>query len=219
MIQMGMRLLREYQGEDDRTVALLNALRPFLKGEPPGQAGPGADLPAGPGDPGPLPRHGRRGAGRCITAISPRMVLIPGWWSRTARRRGPGVWRPIRPPERGSRGRTGPGAPQDPTRGGPGRARRRRPPVRPGSHRLWRPGGPALRGEEPAERPVRRGQGGDQRHPESPPAGGAGQRDILLILIILLLLVEGDNMDLVITLGCCSLLGLADDRKEGRSYG
>ena len=31
MIQMGMRLLREYQGEDDRTVALLNALRPFLK--------------------------------------------------------------------------------------------------------------------------------------------------------------------------------------------
>ena len=33
MIQMGMRLLREYQGEDDRTVALLNALRPFLKPE------------------------------------------------------------------------------------------------------------------------------------------------------------------------------------------
>ena len=31
MVQMGMRLLREYQGEDDRTVALLNALRPFLK--------------------------------------------------------------------------------------------------------------------------------------------------------------------------------------------
>ena len=31
MIQMGMRLLRAYQGEDDRTVALLNALRPFLK--------------------------------------------------------------------------------------------------------------------------------------------------------------------------------------------
>ena len=31
MIQMGMRLLREYPGEDDRTVALLNALRPFLK--------------------------------------------------------------------------------------------------------------------------------------------------------------------------------------------
>lgn len=31
MIQMGMRLLREVQGEDDRTVALLNALRPFLK--------------------------------------------------------------------------------------------------------------------------------------------------------------------------------------------
>lgn len=31
MIQMGMRLLREYQGEDDRTVALLNARAPFLK--------------------------------------------------------------------------------------------------------------------------------------------------------------------------------------------
>ena len=30
MIQMGMRMLREYQGEDDRTVALLNALRPFI---------------------------------------------------------------------------------------------------------------------------------------------------------------------------------------------
>lgn len=43
--------------------------------------------------------------------------------------------------------------------------------------------------------------------------------DILLILIILLLLVEGDNMDLVITLGLLLLLGLADDRKEEKQGG
>ena len=42
---------------------------------------------------------------------------------------------------------------------------------------------------------------------------------ILLILIILLLLVEGDNMDLVITLGLLLLLGLADDRKEEKQGG
>lgn len=33
MIQMGMQLLQEYQGEDDRTMALLSALRPFVKEE------------------------------------------------------------------------------------------------------------------------------------------------------------------------------------------
>ena len=31
MLQMGMRLVREYQGSDDRNAALLAALRPFLK--------------------------------------------------------------------------------------------------------------------------------------------------------------------------------------------
>ena len=31
MLQMGMRLFREYQGKDDRNAALLAALRPFLK--------------------------------------------------------------------------------------------------------------------------------------------------------------------------------------------
>ena len=31
MLQMGMRLVREYQGNDDRNTALLAALRPFLK--------------------------------------------------------------------------------------------------------------------------------------------------------------------------------------------
>ena len=46
------------------------------------------------------------------------MVLIPGWWSRTAQRRGPGVRRPIRPGRSG--GRTGPGAPQDLHPGQPG---------------------------------------------------------------------------------------------------
>lgn len=33
MIQMGMRLIQEYQGSDDRNAALLSALRPFLREE------------------------------------------------------------------------------------------------------------------------------------------------------------------------------------------
>ena len=33
MLQMGMRLFREYQSTDDRNTALLQALRPFLKEE------------------------------------------------------------------------------------------------------------------------------------------------------------------------------------------
>ena len=33
MIQMGMRLLQEYRGTDDRSAALLHALRPFLREE------------------------------------------------------------------------------------------------------------------------------------------------------------------------------------------
>ena len=33
MVRMGLRLLREYQGEDSRSAALLSALRPFLKEE------------------------------------------------------------------------------------------------------------------------------------------------------------------------------------------
>lgn len=38
--------------------------------------------------------------------------------------------------------------------------------------------------------------------------------DILLILIILLLLVEGDNLELVITLGLMLLLSLGDEKKK-----
>lgn len=33
MIQMGMRVLREYQSGDDKKTALLNALRPFVREE------------------------------------------------------------------------------------------------------------------------------------------------------------------------------------------
>lgn len=33
LIQLGMRLVREYQGNDDRNIALLTALRPFLREE------------------------------------------------------------------------------------------------------------------------------------------------------------------------------------------
>lgn len=33
MLQMGMRLIQEYQGSDDRNAALLSALRPFLREE------------------------------------------------------------------------------------------------------------------------------------------------------------------------------------------
>ena len=105
------------------------------------------------------------------------MVLIPGWWSRTARRRGPGVRHPIRPGRSGGAGgERAPGSagpPHGAARGAPEEEAAGLPRV------PWAFGGlgePALRGEEPAERPVRRGQGGDQRHPESPPAGGAGQR-------------------------------------------
>mgnify|MGYP007117716744 CR=1 FL=1 len=144
------------------------------------------------------------------------MVLIPGWWSRTARRRGPGVRRPIRPGRSG--GRTGPGAPQDLHPGQPG--------ARPEEEAAGLPRGPCgglgdlLSGEKS---PLNALFGGDK--------GGINgilkvlrleeldSGDILLILIILLLLVERDNMDLVITLGLLLLLGLADDRKEEKQGG
>lgn len=38
--------------------------------------------------------------------------------------------------------------------------------------------------------------------------------DILLLLIILLLFLEGDNLELVITLGLMLLLGLGENQKE-----
>ncbi len=38
--------------------------------------------------------------------------------------------------------------------------------------------------------------------------------DILLLLIILFVFLEGDNIELVITLGLMLLLGLGDERKE-----
>lgn len=40
--------------------------------------------------------------------------------------------------------------------------------------------------------------------------------DILLFLIVLLLLLEGDNMELVITLGLMLLLGLGEEKKGGQ---
>ena len=33
MLQLGLRLFREYQGKEDRNAALLSALRPFLREE------------------------------------------------------------------------------------------------------------------------------------------------------------------------------------------
>ncbi len=41
--------------------------------------------------------------------------------------------------------------------------------------------------------------------------------DILLLLIILLLFLEGDNTELVITLGLMLLLGLGDTKKEDQT--
>lgn len=46
-------------------------------------------------------------------------------------------------------------------------------------------------------------------HPE-----GVDSGDILLILIILLLLVEGDNLELVITLGLMLVLSLGEAKKD-----
>lgn len=43
---------------------------------------------------------------------------------------------------------------------------------------------------------------------------GLDSGDILLILIILLLLVEGDNLELVITLGLMLILSLGDTKKD-----
>lgn len=40
--------------------------------------------------------------------------------------------------------------------------------------------------------------------------------DILLLLIILFVFLEGDNIELVITLGLMLLLGLGDERKENQ---
>ena len=40
--------------------------------------------------------------------------------------------------------------------------------------------------------------------------------DILLVLIILFLYLEGDNLELVITLGLMLLLGLGDDKPEDK---
>ena len=40
--------------------------------------------------------------------------------------------------------------------------------------------------------------------------------DILLLLIILFVFLEGDNTELVITLGLMLLLGLGDERKENQ---
>lgn len=151
-----------------------------------------------------------------------RYIPQNGTYTRVVEQDGPeeGARRPAPHPPGPERGENGPGLRRTSTRGSPGRARRRRPPACPGSHGLWRPGGPALRGEEPAERPVRAGtRGGSTAFLKVLRLEELDSGDILLILIILLLLVEGGNMDLVITLGLLLLLGLADDRKEEKQGG
>lgn len=44
--------------------------------------------------------------------------------------------------------------------------------------------------------------------------GGLDTGDILLLLIILFLLTEGDDLDIVITLGLLFFMGLGDDKTE-----
>ena len=146
MIQMGMRLLREYQGGGRPNGGSAQRPAPLPEGEPPGQAGPGgADLPAGPGDPGPLPRHGEKGGG----AMYNRYIPQNGTYTRVVEQDGPEEGAGVAPhppgPERGEPGRTGPGAPQDLHRGSRGAPEEEAAGL-PGSHGLWRPGGPALRG-------------------------------------------------------------------------
>ena len=46
---------------------------------------------------------------------------------------------------------------------------------------------------------------------------GLDSGDILLLLIILLVFLEGDNIELVITLGLMLLLGLGDDGKKDQN--
>lgn len=153
-----------------------------------------------------------------------RYIPQNGTYTRVVEQDGPeegaGVRHPIRPGRSGgSRGERAPGLRRTSTRGSRGA-----------------PGGG---GRRPAPGPMGFGGLGDLLSGEKSPLnalfggdkGGINgilkvlrleeldSGDILLILIILLLLVEGDNMDLVITLGLLLLLGLADDRKEEKQGG
>ena len=190
MIQMGMRLLREYQGEDDRTVALLNALRPFLKESRLAKLDRAVQISR-------LARVIRvlfRGMGEGGGAMYNRYIPQNGTYTRVVEQdgpeEGPGVRRPIRPGREG--GERAPGLRRTSTRGSPGRARREEAaglPRVPWALAAW---GTCSQGEKS---PLNALFGGDK--------GGINgilkvlrleeldSGDILLILIILLLLVEG----------------------------
>ena len=151
-----------------------------------------------------------------------RYIPQNGTYTRVVEQDGPeeGARRPAPHPPGPERGENGPrgsaGPPPGAARGAPGGGGRRPAPGPMGFGGL----GDLLSGEKS---PLNALFGGDK--------GGSNgilnvlrqeeldSGEILLILIILLLLVEGDNMDLVITLGLLLLLGLADDRKEEKQGG
>ena len=68
LLQMGMRLWQEYQGGDERTTDLLQALRPFLRKERQARLGPGGaagqTVPCDPG--GPSRSWGEKGEDRHV---------------------------------------------------------------------------------------------------------------------------------------------------------
>lgn len=79
MVQLGMRLMREYQQDDGQNTALLQALRPYLREERRGAAGQGGpdrqNVPLAPGGFGVAGREG--GGHTCITVISRMGRFIP----------------------------------------------------------------------------------------------------------------------------------------------
>ena len=145
-------------GEDDRTVALLNALRPFLKESRLAKLDRAVQISR-------LARvirvlfrgMGEGGGAMYNRYIPPEWYLYPGGGAGRPGG-GPGVRHPIRPGRSG--GRTGPGPagpPPGAARGAPGGGGRR---PAPGPMGFGGLGDLLSGGEEPAERPVRRGQGG-----------------------------------------------------------
>ncbi len=162
-------------GEDDRTVALLNALRPFLKESRLAKLDRAVQISR-------LARVIRvlfRGMGEGGGAMYNRYIPQNGTYTRVVEQDGPeeGARRPAPHPPGPEGGRTGPGAPQDLHPGQPGA----RPEEEAAGLPLGRMGfgglGDLLSGEKSPLNALFGGdKGGDQRHPESPPAGGAGQR-------------------------------------------
>lgn len=101
MVQMGMRLLKEYRTGDDRERRPAGCPAPIPAEGAVRQAGPGhPDRQAVPGAPGGLPVSGREGGGRgCITVISQTGRFIPASpWRRRKQR--PGSVRLRAPPLR-----------------------------------------------------------------------------------------------------------------------